>query len=516
MTTTTNLPVKRRRKPLIVLLIALGLGGALIVAGMLTGVVGNPFKHGARTEVHAKTVEQSQQIMAVRPRKESSLPITVEQIAIVEPYFRADLRARASGIVRKVHRDIGDRVAMGDVLVEIDVPESEQDALKNEAVIEQRKQELKVSEAKLKDAIAARNVSLATIKQRLADVQGARATRDLKKSRFERFKDLATRGSVVGSVVDEEERDFLASEAMLASSEANVERARADFAESESRVEAAEADIDLKKAQIVVARRDADRARVVAEYGKILAPFDGVVVRRTADPGSFVQNATTGASESLISVAKVDLVTVAAKFPDNVAPLVGANTPAEVRVDNIPGVTIAARVTRFAPTVHNSDRTMRVEVDLFNGSEKEFERLLQDMKSPGPDRPMKGPNDPIPVRAFTNPSDPRRLVTGMTGTMKLTVGGFGQSFVLPSTAVFSRSGTNYIMVVEDDKTRQLPVKVQLTDGKTVRIALMTYRKDADGTTRDMLTELTGNEVVLISRQLEIGEGASVRTGLSDW
>ena len=39
---------------------------------------------------------------------------------------------------------------------------------------------------------------------------------------------------------------------------------------------------------------------------------------------------TTGASDSLISIAKVDVVTVVAKFPDAIAPSVAVNTPAKV------------------------------------------------------------------------------------------------------------------------------------------------------------------------------------------
>jgi multidrug resistance efflux pump len=456
-------------------------------------------------------------VKVVRPKREASVPITVDHIATVEPYYRADLRARASGIVKSVLRDIGDKVKKGDVLAVIDVPESDQDVAKCEAMILQRRQELKVSEAKLKDARAARDVSAATIKQREADVQGAIATRDLKKRKFARFQELAAKGSVVGSVVEEEERDYLSSEATVTSAKANVERARADYAESESKIEAAAADIELKSAQIEVAKKDLDRAKAVADYAKVTAPFDGVVVRRTIDPGSFVQNATTGTSEALISIAKVDLVTVCAKFPDSVAPSVAANTPALVTVDDLPGVSIPATVTRFAPSVQNADRTMRVEVDLFNGDEDDYRRLAELVHQNGPDRQKKGQNDAMPVRAFpTDAPKSLRLIPGMTGTIRLTIGGFGDSFVVPNTAVYTRSGTSYILIVQDGKTKQVPVRVQLTDGKTVRLAVIEKRKGAEGGSRDVLTELTGREEVVVARQLEVGDGTDVKTGPSEW
>jgi hypothetical protein len=188
-----------------------------------------------------------------------------------------------------------------------------------------------------------------------------------------------------------------------------------------------------------------------------------------------------------------------------------------VTVDDLPGVSIAATVTRYAPSVQNADHTMRVEVDLFNGNEDDHRRLSDAVTKGGVDRPTKGKSDPIPTRAFpADATNTRRLIPGMTGTIRLTVGGFGESYVLPNTAVYSRSGTSYILIVENGKTKQMPVRVQVTDGKTVRLAIIDKRKGADGNSRDVLTELTGQEEILVARQLEVGDGASVKVGLSEW
>jgi multidrug resistance efflux pump len=496
----------------IALALAVVVGGG-VVAGVVAGVIPSPFEHPTK-QAHAAPAHTSSELTAkvIRPKAAASVPITVDQLAVVEPYYRADLRARASGLVKAVHHDIGSRVTKGEVLVEIDVPELVQDVARGEAVIVQREKELKVSEAKLKDAKAAVKVSAATIKQREADVLASAATRELKKGRYERFQELAKKGDVVGSVVEDEQRDYLASEAAVTAANANVERARADFAESESKVEGADADIDLKKALIEGARTDLDKAKAVADYARVVAPFDGVVVRRGVDPGSFVQNATTGNSEVLISLARVDVVTIAARFPDAFASLVRADTPAEVRVDGLPGVTIPAVVTRFAPSVQNADRTMRVEVDLFNGDDAGYQRMTNAGKMSNP----KGASDPLPARAFAAGHTAGKLLPGMTGTMRLRVGGYGQSFVLPSTAVYSRSGTSYLLLVEDGKTKQVPVKVQVNDGKTVRVAVVVKQTAADGSTRETLTELTGAEQVVAARQLELGDGTSVGVAPSEW
>jgi multidrug resistance efflux pump len=493
-----------------------GPGAVALALAARHDLIPNPFGGGrASADPPPAPAPRSAVAKVIAPRLASSVPVVVEQLATVEPYYRADLRARASGLVRRVNRDLGEKVKAGEVLVEIDVPESEQEVARAGAMVLQRQQELKVSEAKLKDAKALRDVSAATIKQRTADVDAATATSDFRKRKFERLKELAARGTVVGSVVEEEEREYLAAAAAVASANANVERARADFAESESKVEAASSDIELKRAQIEVARKELERAKAVEDYARVRAPFDGVVVKRTVDPGSFVQNATTGASEALISVSRVDLVTVTAKFPDTVAPFVTPDTLALVTVDDLPEVSVPVKVTRFAPSVQNADHTMRVEIDLFNGDEADYARLLAELKAaPGP-RATKGPGGDAPARAFPSGS-PLRLLPGMTANVTLTLGGYGQSYVLPSPAVYSRGGAAFLMLVEGGVTREVPVRVQLNDGKTVRVALLGKKRDADGKTRDVLTDLTGKEQVVVARQAEFGNAARVQVAPSDW
>lgn len=493
------------------------LGG--LITGFVAGVIPNPFASSAQAhpiDANSSSVAKVQAplVKVVRPILESSVPITTESLATVEPYYRTDLRARASGNVKAVHGDIGDKVSAGEVLVEIDVPESEQEVAQKKAMVTQREQELSVSEAKLSDAKAARDVSAATIKQREAEVQAMIATRDLKKRVFERYKTLARNGTVVGSLEEEQEKDYLASEAAVTAANANLDRARADYAESDSKIKGAAADIKLKQAQIEVALRDVDRAMAVADYGKVLAPFDGVIVRRQVDPGSFVQNATTGASETLVSVSRVDLVTVVAKFTDDAAPYISKDSPCTIQIDDLPGVTIDCKVTRFSPSIQDADRTVRVEVDLFNGDAADYERVQEMYRSGEKNHLLKGVNDPIPERAFRETSSKGlQLLPGMTGIMKVSIGGFGKSYLLPSSCIYARSGATYILIVDNDKAKQLPVRVQLNDGKMARVSIVTTRQTNNGATREVLSDLTGTENVVVARQLEIADGETVTPSL---
>jgi hypothetical protein len=71
-------------------------------------------------------------------------------------------------------------------------------------------------------------------------------------------------------------------------------------------------------------------------------------------------------------------------------------------------------------------------------------------------------------------------------------------------------------VVENGVTKQYPVQVQVNDGRVAKVALVTRQMDADGKTRDSLTELTGREIVVVGRQLELGEGTKVHPVVSKW
>jgi hypothetical protein len=89
--------------------------------------------------------------------------------------------------------------------------------------------------------------------------------------------------------------------------------------------------------------------------------------------------------------------------------------------------------------------------------------------------------------------------------VRLDLENFGDAFLLPSGAVYGRAGQSYILVVEDGVTRQIPVTVQMNDGALVKAAAVIPAAGGRQTTR----ELTGNEVIVATRQLEVGEGARV-------
>lgn len=546
MNQTQNRPQTRRsgrRRTVITAMVVLALAGAAVGAAMLTGFLPYHVVAGDRKASgfsDGSTTPHPVPVRVVHPKLDPSVQVTIEQLASVEAFFRADLRARASGIVKLVTKDIGDRVKQGDLLVVIDVPEFGQDIAQKEAVVAQRQQEVRVARAQWADALAKRDVAKAAIRQRQAEVAAAEATAEFRRKRYDRLRSLAARDTIGPDVIEEQEKELKSAEAAVEGARVAVERASADLKEADARIDGALADIDLKTVIVDVALRDLERARAIAEYARITSPFDGVVVRRTVDPGSFVQNATTGTSEALISVARTDMVTIAARFTDAAAPFISDSTNAEITMNNLPGMTVRGRVTRFAPSVQNSDRTMRVEVDLFTGTEQEYRALVSrviaaDLAPLSATVPLsyfaayisanralsglhKGDSDLLTAQTVASLGGnwTGKLLPGMTGNMKLFLRQFQGGYVLPSAAVYSRSGRPYVLLVEDGVTRQYPVQVQVNDQRMAKVMLVRQSKDANGIAHDDPVELTGKEEVVVARQMEVGDGQPVKPALSNW
>jgi multidrug efflux pump subunit AcrA (membrane-fusion protein) len=103
----------------------------------------------------------------------------------------------------------------------------------------------------------------------------------------------------------------------------------------------------------------------------------------------------------------------------------------------------------------------------------------------------------------------RPLVPGMTATMRVYLDRVSAAYLLPSSAVYNQGGKTYILLVRDGVTQQVPVRVQVNDGRMTKVALLA----ASGSG---IHDLTGNEEVVVSRQMEIGDRAKVRTVLGEW
>ncbi len=497
---------------------AAALVGLIIAANDFSGPKAAPIANrveGAEQAAPAAESADERTVNVVQPRKNEHFVISIEEIASVRAYYRADLRAKLAGDVGFVQKNLNDQVKKGEKLVEIDVPDLVAEVKAKQAVIQQRAREVDLAQKQWEIAVAAEKVAHAMIGQREADKRAAEATASYRKLRLNRFTGLAKSGGVVESVVEEENRDYLAAQAAAESAAEAVNKANADYDQAKVNSEAAKTDIDLRTAMKDVAVRDKEMVEAQLGYATISAPFDGVIVERNTNPGDFVQNATTAQTPPIISVARVDLVTLSMEVPDGFAPYVTRGADAEFRVGDL---FAHGKVTRYSPSIESKDRTMHVEVDLFNGTQaadyEKFERQHQATWA----EERKGSDDPFPIRPeFTGKGvEGRRypLLPGMVGTMRLFLRKFDNVFLIPSEAVFIRSGRTFIAEVIDGKVAIKEVEVQADDSTLAKVLLVDYKSTANGGQR-VFSELTGSEQIALRGQ-ELKEGETVTAKPKGW
>src|SRR5262249_43825694 len=215
---------------------------------------GEPAAPGEGAAVSVKTV---------RPRRDPSFRMTVEQPAYVEPYYQADLMARVAGPIKSLDVDIGSQVRAGEELVRVDVPDLEEDVLQKEAVVAQRERELELARANERTAAAAVEFARGVIPEKESDAARAESMRAFREKELRRFRSLAAGNSpgVTPDIVDERTQYYEAAAADVRAARAAVEKAKAGLSEAQAKLEAARADVMLKDALVAVARKDRDRAR---------------------------------------------------------------------------------------------------------------------------------------------------------------------------------------------------------------------------------------------------------------
>ncbi len=496
----------------------LRVGFLVLLAAVLAGGAGVFFNRDTKAIANEKPEDdvetsgaQSITVKSVRPRQDKSFQMTVERPADVEAYYRVAIEARVAGEVQLIRVARGSRVKKGQFLVQIYVPDRK--AAENERAnfVVQRKREYQLGVAKTSAARSAVKTAMANVEEKRTLLKQAKATTQLRQQQFERLDSLWRSRSLDKNARDEGERNFQVAEAAEASAVAARIKAEAEVEDAREYVKVMEADAERILQLIEVAKADHEEAKAMVEYATVKAPFRGTVIDRKVNPGSFVQNASTGNPTSILTLERTDIVTVVMRVPDNFAPFVTAGTEAIIELDALPGIKIHGKVTRFAPSLASAahDRTMPVEVDLWNAPAEKYKAFFADPNNLADLK--EGPLPIVPEFIGTDPLNrSTRLMAGMYGKMTLVLRSFGTDRLVPSQAIIREGGRTKIWVVKDGKAHLVPVQRQIDDGTLAKV-------DIVNESGQIVCCLTGKEEVIVTNQEELTEGQVVTTTpLDDW
>jgi membrane fusion protein, multidrug efflux system len=148
-------------------------------------------------------------------------------------------------------------------------------------------------------------------------------------------------------------------------------------------------DVDLAYAKYQETAAALDALQSMFNYTKIVAPFDGVITGRFADPGALIRagggdfgvdetsgiispGATEGAGGHrggggpILTMAKIDKLRVYVYVPERSYPFIHMGAPAALRFDEFPNRVFSGKVVRFASSLDLTTRTMLTEIDIDN------------------------------------------------------------------------------------------------------------------------------------------------------
>lgn len=295
---------------------------ALLVVLWFAGYL--PRRDRERSLVRASEEQNSElpKVMVARAQRSPALgDLTLP--GNVTPLTEALINARATGYIKRRLVDIGDHVAKGQLLAEIDSPELDQQVLQAESGVSQAKAALSGAEYQLRQAAARLNL--------------ARVTAD-------RWKILVQKGVVSRQESDQRDADLEAQQAAVDSAQAAIKAAQDNVSASQANLRR------LVEMQV---------------FEKVTAPFSGIITARNVEVGSLIP--TSGGS-SLFRIAEIGRLRIMVDVPQASAAYVRVGGPAEVTLQEIPGRTFLGRISRTANAMDASTRTLPTEVEVANSN----------------------------------------------------------------------------------------------------------------------------------------------------
>jgi RND family efflux transporter MFP subunit len=222
--------------------------------------------------------------------------------------------------------------------------------------------------------------------------------------------------------------------------------------------------------QVKVARESVSVAEVQLANTVIRAPFSGVVVTKSAQPGEMISPISAGGGftrTGIGTIVDMDSLEIQVDVNESFINRVTAEQPVEATLNAYPDWKIPGSVIAIIPTADRSKATVKVRIAI----KAKDARIVPDMG----------------VRvAFL---DPRPATPARTAAPAVLV---------PADAIRAEGAGNVVFVLADDKV----AKRDVTLGKTI------------GTEREVLTGIVAGERVVVAPPPSLSDGDAVRVSES--
>jgi len=260
------------------------------------------------------------------------------------------------------------------------------------------------------DAIAARDQAEANLKVTHANVEGAKAELEEATRIFNRNQQLLAKGIIPRAEYETSEARYLRAKASVAAAEATVKASAAAL----------------------------QAATVALEYSLIRAPFDAVVLTKSADIGDIVTplGAAANAKAAVVTIADLNSLQVEADVSETNLGLVKVGQPCEIQLDALPDSCFRGILHAIVPTADRTKATIMVKVRFMDKDP----RILPEMRAKVAflSRPLK----PEEQKSFT---------------------------AVNRFALISQGGQHTVFVVQGDRVVETPIRTGMQLGDMIEV-----------------------------------------------
>lgn len=138
---------------------------------------------------------------------------------------------------------------------------------------------------------------------------------------------------------------------------------------SRQTIDEKQADLVVKQALTRAARANVDRLETMANFKRIVAPFDGIITARNTDLGALI-NADNAGGQPLFVVSDVRKLRVYVNVPQASVPAIRSGTRAQLTVPEYPARIFTAVVEASAQAVDPASGTTRMQLVVDNAQQE--------------------------------------------------------------------------------------------------------------------------------------------------
>jgi HlyD family secretion protein len=256
--------------------------------------------------------------------RQESVRRTLDVVGTLAAEDQVTVSSEVDGVVRRIRADLGDRVAAGQPLVELDREK-----------LQYNLDQQRAAHARSLTKYGASDPAHLPQIEGTPDVRRAAAELAQAKQAFERATELHKRQLIAQQMRDDAETAL------------RLKTAAYDAALQEAKN--LKTDIDASAAAMKLAERHLEDA-------SIRAPFDGYIQQRMVSVGELVK-----AQMPVMTVVRVDPLKLLSEIPERMAPWVKLGQPLTLKVDAFPDKDFTATVARISPAVNTQTRTFAFE-----------------------------------------------------------------------------------------------------------------------------------------------------------